>query len=400
LSATLPVVIAGAGPVGCAAALYLAQREIPVVLLEAEATLPLDLRASTFHPPTLDMLDTLDVTRRLLPLGLKSPQYQYRDRRTGDAATFDLKVLTGETAHPYRLQCEQYKMTQVVCDMLADLPQASVRFSHRLQDVRQDAQGITAVVDTPAGSRELRGSYLIGADGASSNVRKAIGVEYEGFTYPEKFLVVSTDFDFPAHFPGLTNVNYVSDPDEWCVLLKTSTLWRILFPTDPALDEDTLLSEAFIQGRLARLVPGQPAFDIVHRTLYRVHQRVASTYRKGRVVLVGDAAHINNPLGGMGMNGGLHDAFNLSEKLVEILQGRAPEDLLDVYDRQRRSVALQFVQEQTIRNKKLMEEKDPQLQRARQAEFMRIAADPQLAKQFLMKTSMIQSLRDSAARNT
>ena len=393
----LPVLIAGAGPAGCTVALHLAQRGWPVVLFESEEALPLDLRASTFHPPTLDLLDTLDVTRRLIPLGLKSPTYQYRDRRTGEAATFDLAVLGADTGHPYRLQCEQFKMTQVVCDMLRELPSARVHFSHRVEDARQDAGGVTAVVDTPQGRREFRGSYLIGCDGAGSRVRKAIGVEYVGFTYPEKFLVVSTPCDFPARFPGLTNVNYVSDPEEWCVILKTLTLWRVLFPTSPQDTEERLLSDDYIQARLRHLVPGQASFEVVHRTLYRVHQRVAATYRVDRVLLAGDAAHINNPLGGMGMNGGLHDAFNLADKLVQILAGTAGEELLDQYDRQRRAVALQFVQEHTIRNKRLMEEKDPQLQRARQQEFMRTAADPELARRFLMKTSMIQSLRDSAA---
>jgi 3-(3-hydroxy-phenyl)propionate hydroxylase len=394
---TSPVLIAGAGPAGCAAALYLARRGIPVVVLEGEAQLPLDLRASTFHPPTLDMLDDLGVTERLIPQGLVARTYQYRDRRSGDAAIFDLGVLADVTRHPYRLQCEQFKMTQVVVAMLRDYPHAQVLFNHRVEQVMQDDGGVTVYAETPdSGFRGFRGSYLIGADGANSRVRKSLAIDFEGFTYPERFLVVSTPFEFADAFPRLSYVNYVADPHEWCVLLRTPTLWRVLLPTDPEARDPDLLSDAFIQDRLHHLVDAPGDFAIGHRTLYRVHQRVAARWRVGRVLLVGDACHINNPLGGMGMNGGLHDTFNLVEKLAAIVDGHGDTALLDLYERQRRSICVRFVQEHTIRNKKLMEERDPDAQRKRQAEFMATAADPTRARDFLLRTSMIQSLRDAA----
>jgi 3-(3-hydroxy-phenyl)propionate hydroxylase len=122
---------------------------------------------------------------------------------------------------------------------------------------------------------------------------------------------------------------------------------------------------------------------------------VAETYRVGRVALAGDSAHINNPLGGMGMNGGLHDAVNLAEKLTSVIRDGASDDLLDRYDRQRRSLAVQFVQETTMRNKKMIEAEDEQAQAKAMAEYKRIAADPVAAKQLLMKSSMIQVLRDT-----
>jgi 3-(3-hydroxy-phenyl)propionate hydroxylase len=391
------VVIAGAGPAGCALALYLARQSIPVLLLEAEPHLPLDLRASTFHPPSLDMLEPLGLTRRMLEIGLVTPTYQYRDRRTGENAVFDLGLLAGETAHPFRLQCEQYKMTRLACDLLREYPHAQIRFNHRVS-VAENRSGFVAVtVETPAGPQQLRTEYLVGADGATSQVRKSLGIEYEGFTYPEKFLVVSTPFDFADALPGLSNVNYVSDPEEWCVVLRTPELWRVLFPTVSSDSEQQLLSHEPIQQRLRRLSERPGPFEVVHRTLYNVHQRVAKTYRSGRVLLMGDAAHINNPLGGMGMNGGLHDAFNLGEKLLEVLRRQGSDELLDLYDRQRRTIALKFVQEHTIRNKRLMEERDPELQKRRQGEFMRTAGDSVLAKAFLLRNSMIQSLRDAAA---
>lgn len=389
------VIIAGAGPAGCVAALYLAEKGIPVTLLESEPTLPLDLRASTFHPPTLDMLDPLGVTDKLLELGLIAPTYQFRDRRSGEAAIFDLGLLKDETAHPYRLQVEQYKMTQIICEMLGAYPHAEVHFSRQVVGSRQDDRGVRVLAFGEGDEEVFEGRYLIGADGANSRVRQNLAVLYDGFTYPEKFLVVSTTVDFQEQWDNLCYVNYVSDPEEWCVLLRTPRLWRVLLPTEPAHSDELVLSDDFIEDRLQALAPLEQPYPVIHRTLYRVHQRVAETYRVGRALLVGDAAHINNPLGGMGMNGGLHDAVNVAEKLSAIILDGASEDLLDRYDRQRRSLAVQFVQEHTMRNKELIEGGDKQTQAKRLAEFQRLAADPVAAKEFLMRTSMIQVLRET-----
>ncbi len=391
------VLIAGAGPVGCTAALALARAGISVILVEGCETLPLELRASTFHPPTLDLLEELDLTRRLIPLGLITRDYQYRDRSTGDAAVFDLGVLAGDTGHPYRLQCEQYKLTQVVCDMLKDMPNAEVLFGREVIGARQDGDGVQMLCFTGEEEELYSGRYLIGADGANSCVRKSITVRYEGFTYPEKFLVLSTPFDFAGHMENLSNVNYVADPEEWCVLLRTADLWRVLIPTVPGEPDEKFLAPEYAQERLNAVVPQDQPYEVVHRTLYRVHQRVAETYRVGNITIAGDAAHINNPLGGMGMNGGIHDSIVLAEKLVAILRDGAGDDLLDIYDHQRRTVASDFIQKQTIENKKRMESLDPDAQRKRQADFMRTAGDPDLAHAFLLRTSMIQSWRDSVA---
>jgi 3-(3-hydroxy-phenyl)propionate hydroxylase len=227
-------------------------------------------------------------------------------------------------------------------------------------------------------------------------VRQTSGLTYGGFTYPEKFLVASTPFPLVKFFPGLAAVNYISDPDEWCVLLRCNNLWRVLFPTTPGIPNETLISDDFIEDRMQHLAPKTGRYAIGHKTLYNVHQRVADTYRIGRIALAGDSAHINNPLGGMGMNGGLHDGFNLVEKLIDIRAGKlAPDTALDRYDRQRRLTATKFVQDQSIANKKAMEEKDPDAQKKRQANYMKQASDPALAKAFLLKTSMITTLRES-----
>ncbi|MDX2144630.1 MAG: NAD(P)/FAD-dependent oxidoreductase [Rhodospirillaceae bacterium] len=394
-----PIIVAGAGPVGASFALYLAREGFNVVLLEKEKTLPEDLRASTFHPPSMDMLDRLGVMPRLIELGLIVAKYQYRDRRTGEIAEFDMSHIKDETNHPYRLQCEQWRLNKICCEELAKIPNARVLFEHGVIKVLgQDADGVDVLLSTPDGERTMRGSYVIGAEGANSMVRQTTGLQYGGFTYPEKFLVASTPYPLEKFLPKLAGVNYVSDPEEWCVVLRCNNLWRVLFPTPPGVPNETLISDDYIQDRLQHLAPKQGDYEIGHKTLYNVHQRVADAYRIGRVLLAGDSAHINNPLGGMGMNGGLHDGFNLAEKFIAIRDGKMDADAaLDQYDRQRRLTATKFVQEHTIANKRLMEEKDPDAQKKRQAEFMRTASDPALAKKFLMKSSMIQVVRDSYA---
>ena len=395
-----PVIIAGAGPVGCTAALRLAQAGIPVILLEGLADLPETLRASTFHPPSLDMLDELGMAAPLEAQGLVCRRYQYRDRRTGEIAEFDLEVLRGDTRHPYRLQAEQWKYTRLVWNELQTTHAglAQCHFNHAVKGVYQTNDGVEVLVWDGGVEKTLHGSYLIAADGADSAVRKAGAIEFEGFTYPEKFLVASTPFPLETKFERLSPVNYVSDPEEWLVLLKTPTLWRVLIPTDPKIEDDALwLSDRWIQDRLHHMAPHDSDYEIIHRTIYRVHQRVAKTYRRGRVLLAGDSAHINNPLGGMGMNGGIHDAFNLAGKLVRVLAGDAPASELDRYERQRRPVALEYVNTISTQNKKNLEARDP-AERSRFREAMeRAAADPEARRDYLMKVSMIASLRRADA---
>ena len=398
-----PVVIAGSGPSGSVLALYLAQRDIPVVLLEKCDSIPIDLRASTFHPPSLEMIEGLGdgILDEMLAKGLKVSKYQYRDRRTDEVAEFDMAMIADETRFPFRLQLEQYELTLIIEQKLKNYPCAQQRFNCELIDFTQSGDHVDAVIKNHAtGEQEtLRASFLVGAEGARSVVRKKAGIEYAGFTYQEKFLVASTSFPFEEVFDNLSWVNYVADPEEWCVILRTDKKWRVLFPTDPEQTDDSVfLTDEFIQARLHHLYDKEGDYEIDHRTLYDVHQRVAETYYKGRVVLVGDACHINNPLGGMGMNGGLHDAFNLAEKMVEIVKQDADHgDKFAHYDRQRRELAVKFVQEHTIQNKALMESTDEEVQNKRQKMLMETAADPDKARAFLLERAMINCVRDSLA---
>ncbi|MEM7423957.1 MAG: FAD-dependent monooxygenase [Pseudomonadota bacterium] len=387
------VLIVGAGPVGLVAAVSLLSEGIPVTVLEASSDLAVDLRASTFHPPTLDFLDRLGLAADLLDHGIKCPHWQFRDRKEGEIATFDLGLLSDETAHPYRLQCEQWKLTRAARARLDAHPDADFVTDVWVESAHQDADGVSVTARRPDGSLdEFRALYLIGADGARSAVRKSTGVEFPGLTIPEIFLSLSTPFPYHDNIPGLADISYISDPDEWFVLLRTPTLWRVLFPTDPELSDEEILDPERIDGHMQAILPGAP-YEIVHKTAYRVHERVAERYVFGRIFLAGDAAHLNNPLGGMGMNGGIHDAVNLTSKLADVWRGASP-DLLGRYERQRRKVALETVQAQALRNRAILRERDPDKRQAYHDDLRATVADRDRHKAYVMRSSMIQSLRD------
>jgi 2-polyprenyl-6-methoxyphenol hydroxylase-like FAD-dependent oxidoreductase len=388
------VLIVGAGPVGLVAAAALAAEAIPVAVIEAERDLPDGMRASTFHPPTLDMLERFGVVESLVEDGLICPTWQFRDRAEGPIATFDHAMIAGDTRHPYRLQCEQWRLTRLLRERLATNAAVEFVYDARAIGVAQDDAGVRLTIERPDGQQEaLAGRYLIGADGARSAIRKSLGIGFEGQTIPEIYLTLSTPFAYHDAIEALTNIAYISDPHEWFVLLRNRNLWRLLLPTDPEEPEAVMLSDARIEARMQQVLPKAGAYEITHRTAYRVHERVAERYVEGRVFLAGDAAHVNNPLGGMGMNGGIHDALNLAEKLTAVWHG-APLAAMGRYERQRRRVALEVVQQQALRNRSILNQKDPTVRRAFLDDLRATVADPARHRAHLLRTSMIQSLRD------
>ena len=388
------VIVVGAGPVGLVTANLLADEGIAVSLVEAGDDLPRDLRASTFHPPTLDMLERLGVVRSMIEQGLICPDWQFRDRSEGVIATFELMRLSPDTNHPYRLQCEQWRLGEMLFARLQQSSHATIRLGTRAVAARQTADGVELDVRLPdGGSETIRGTFLVGADGIGSVVRNAIGAEFDGITIPELYLTISTTYDFRQTMPDLSNISYLSDPREWYVLIRTASVWRALFPVDASLEDKDVTSPERGERLLQGAVPRSGSYEVKHSTAYRVHERVASTYVKGRMAIAGDAAHVNNPLGGMGLNGGIHDAFNLAGKLIEVVRG-APVDTLERYSRQRRKVALDVVQQTALRNRSILNTREPAARRAYHDELRGIVADPEKHRAYVMRTSMIQSLRD------
>ncbi len=389
------VIVVGAGPVGLVTAMLLATREIPVLVLEAEAGINDDLRASTFHPPTLDMLEPFGVTAPLIEQGLVCPTWQIRMHPGGEHALFDLSVISDVTSHPYRLQCEQAKLARIVADRLADEALVEIRFNARVAGLQQSGDRVVVTVNGDD-HETFTASYVIGADGAGSVVRQALGLEFRGMTYPETTVLVSTTFPFHKHLEGLSNVNYCWSPEGNFSLLRLKEFWRCSLYYDPNLSFDEAIADGRVQEQLNEIVPNPEPFEIIDRRPYRVHQRIVDDFRSGRVLLAGDAAHLNTPSGGMGLNGGIHDAFNLVDKLAQVWRGADPA-LLDQYTRQRRPVVETASLQQADRNRKRMTEKDPEARARSLAEMQKTAATPALARDFLLKSSMIHGLRQAEA---
>ncbi len=397
-----PILIAGGGPVGVITALALARQGLPVHVFEAETKINDMPRAATTHAATLEMLAGLGMVDEVIERGLVEPLFRIWDGPSNKMiAEFDFGILKNETPYPFAVQCEQHKLAGMAIERLKQFPHAKVEFSARGMSLTQSADGVEIEVETPDGTRKVAGSYLIGCEGGRSTVRKALGIEFEGYTHPERFMILTTTDNIGLRYPGCTR-NYISDPAAWFSVFKVSgdeagPLWRVLSSTKPDQTDDELMSPAATEQRLQRFLPKDGAYDVVHRNLYNVHQRVAASFRKGRVFLAGDAAHVNNPLGGLGLNFGIHDAIELSDFLGRVIRGEAREDIFNEYDLHRRPLNIEFVQQQTVANKKRMEEKDPTAREKDFDQLRRTAADPAAHRAYVRKASLIESVKKRAA---
>jgi 3-(3-hydroxy-phenyl)propionate hydroxylase len=392
------VVIVGAGPVGLLCALQLARKGIPVTVIEAESNLTIDLRAGTFHPPTLEMLAPIGVTDAMMEIGIRVPRWQSRDLEEGLIVEWDMEILKNDTNYPFRLHLEQHRLTPILYDMLRNYPHAEVLFSHALISLSQNDDQVSLMIDHHQEQFILTAKWVIGADGGKSIVRKSCDIEFDGYTWPERYSVISTTYDLAPL--GYADNAYMSDPVQWVAFFRMPDngppgLWRMTVPVDLEISDEDVLTPKYANQTFQRALNGQihQHIPIVHQSIYRVHQRVAQQFRKHRVLLAGDSAHVNNPLGGFGLNSGIHDAINLAEKLTRVINDGFSSDVLDLYERQRKTVNLQYVQEFSIKNKKQLEEKDPQLRQERFAFLRKTNVDPHLRREYLLNSSMINSIK-------
>ena len=387
------ILIAGAGPVGLSLALALARRGLAVRVREAQPGLGSEARASTWHPPTLEMLREWGVADAIVAKGFRVDRLQYWERETRTrVAEFEYARITGDTPFPFRLQCPQSAVTPILLEALRATGLADVRFEHALTGFEAGPDGVVAAFATPGGPRTEISEYLLGADGARSAVRKGLGLSFDGATYTDRFLLIATRFDFTPIFPGMGPVSYIFDPHEWVILMRLPEVVRVVFRLAEDEDEAVALTDNAIQNRFAHLIGIQTGpVPILQRSTYTVHRRVADTFRHGRVVLAGDAAHVNNPTGGMGMNSGIHDAHALAGAFGAIADGGDADALLDTYALDRRRVALELVQQVTDQNSRWMNARDLGERLSRNAALRAEAADPARHRAHLLRASMLDA---------
>jgi 3-(3-hydroxy-phenyl)propionate hydroxylase len=393
------ILIVGGGPVGLFAAIRLVGFGIPVTLIDKSPQVSDDIRASTIHPPSLEMMEPYGITYEILKTGIKVRQWQIRNHTTGDKVIFDLDNISDETDYPYRVQFEQSKICKIMDKKLKASPLAEIRYGTEFISLSENNEGVEIDVKSSQGREKIFGQFLIAADGGNSSVREFLGLSFEGSTYPEKTVLVTTPFPFHEHIVGLSSVSYCWEERGNFSLLQLPNQWRasLYFPEN--MSTEAALANKHIQKQLHNICPITGPFKILDKRVYRVHQRIVSRYDHGRIALAGDAAHINSPSGGMGMNGGLHDAHNLTEKLNEIFfndNNKNYSHLLDLYSRQRKPIAEQQIIKQADENRKRMTEKSHNMRKKYLDELRAITSDPIKCKDFLMKSSMFEGLRQAS----
>ena len=386
------ILIVGAGPVGMSCALFLSSHGIPFTILEAEDRLIDQIRASTFHPPTLDIIDRFGLAGDLISQGTKVPKWQYRKHETGESIVLDLSMISDLTNHPYRLQCEQFKLTQLIHRHLEAKGGLDIRFLTRVTDVSQTADGVLLAAEQDGQNVSFEGRFVIAADGAQSSMRKAMEAEFTGKTYSKSSVTAVIDYPFEQLIPGLLNVNYVWTDDDSYSLMHLRDVWRCTYAPRPESPDDDVASKALVKARLLSFFPDADSLNVVTVSHYAIHQRVMESFVHGRVVFAGDAAHLNSPSGGMGMNSGIHDARCLVEHLAKVWDG-ASFDELDVYSAKRKTVAIEEIQRLSDANYTRHREVDAGEREHIWQRYLDMKHDQKKMRQFLLSSSLIESLK-------
>lgn len=385
------VIVIGAGPVGCLTALGLARAGVRVGLIEAEPQLADSPRAAVYFWSVLDGLERLGILQEAEAAGVRKQDYTYLVRRTGERIEYSLEVLNGHTPRPYNLHLSQHRLADIALRRLGTCSNATVRFGARLQNLQQDADGVSLAVASGRGTEELRARWVIAADGAGSTVRRLLGLSFEGMTWPERFVATNVYYDFERY--GYTRTTFVIDDRFGAViaLLDTAGLWRCTYMEDGALSEETFLER--LPAAYGALLPGQGRYRLERAAPYRMHQRSAPRYRVGRAVLAGDAAHVTNPTGGLGLTCGLFDCFALYPALAAVLLEDADAELLDRYATARRAAFLNLASPQASANKRLIFHANGGGRELAEAlaGLRRLATDAEFLRQRLMFTRSLET---------
>jgi 3-(3-hydroxy-phenyl)propionate hydroxylase len=348
-----PVLIIGAGPVGLMTALALKFYGIDFMLFEEDRAFSSDTKAGTILTRTVEAFRRYGVDRAVLARALRLDEIGEIERATNARrASVKTETLVDETRFPFVLNLPQHHLEPILADGLADLPPGAVNLRHKLVSFEQGTDGVTARFETPDGPRTIEGAYLIACDGGRSSVRGQLGIAVEGVSLDVRYMLVDINVDLdrsnPRDYPYLA---YFADPKEWMILVRQPHCWRFLFPLAPGADEAT---PAELETKVRHFIGEVSALEVINTVTYRVHHRIASTWRSNRVFLAGDAAHLITPMWALGLNTGVLDAINLPWRLAWVLRGWAGESLLDGYEREQRPLAAHGSGEMAEAARKLM----------------------------------------------
>lgn len=376
------VLVAGAGPVGLMTALGLAQKGIKVTVIDREPKAPVSPRATTYISSSLKVLDKLGLLDDCKAVAVHVEELRMHFTDTGATYPIYTRVVEDLTPYCYALNFGQDTLANIVLTHLLRLPTAQVRWNAKVTAVAQDAAGVTTTVETPEGLQQLRSDWLIGADGFSSGVRRAVGLEMEGHTWPDRF--VATNIYAPLQDYGFAPCNMVHDPVNWAVIVHIDhqNLWRVTFGEDASLPEDEVMRR--IPERYKAILPAGVEYKMHSAAPYNVHERAATSFRQGRVLLAGDAAHVCNPCGGMGLTGGIIDADALATALGAVIQGKAGDDVLDFYAEERRRCFWEFASPTAAMHKARLAEADPAKRAEIEAGIRRTLTDQEFSRMLAM----------------
>lgn len=391
------VAIVGAGPVGLTLALFLARRGIDVRVLEREPVLSDSPRAMVYLHPLLKDLDAIGMLTPMIERGwLDHEGFNLHLPVLDEVISIPNTVLEGIDAHPYNIHLGQGEYCRIALDLLSSEPTARVDFGVEVSEVLDSADVARIVTAT---GETVTARWVVGADGGRSVVRSSIGATLEGFTWDKRFVATNVRFDFRSH--GFKSSNMYVDSEIGCIVAQITPdgLWRCTYQESLELDEDTVADR--MGAHFERLLGAQDAarVEVVDYRPYRMHQRLATSMRRGRIVLAGDAAHLTNPTGGLGLTTGLYDVFLLQEVLAAVLLDGADESLLDAYAEERSRVFREISSPNATHFKRLVyDSTDAAALSAAVQGFRDAAHTPDSQRAFLAGLDMVRSRSLVSAR--
>lgn len=379
-----PVIIAGAGPVGLATALGLARSGVEVKVLEREAQISHSPRALAYLFPVFPGFERLGVLEDLFREGLEVNGMNFVVFDSGEQIHHGLDPVAGHVDFPCNIHLGQDQVSRILLRHLSAFPNVEICYNTEVLGLEQDDKGVTVELSRSGERDSERTGWLVGADGAGSAVRRGLGLGFIGSTWADRFIATNIKYDFESH--GFKPANWVLDPMYGAIVAKITGagLWRYTYRESADLPVETY--ESRISKHLAQALPDHGSYELMQSAPYKMHQRSAESFRVGRVLLAGDAAHVTNPTGGLGLMGGFLDAFVLYEALAAVIAGTADDSILSAYARERQRVFRDVVSPAATENKKMVFDLDDSQRRTQVLAWLRdLAADPDKRRVHLMR---------------